>query len=318
MSIMRIMVTGWTGFVGKNLVKAFTDKNKYELILPSCQLDITNYNDLRDYIVWNHPDIIIHLAAKCGGIGANQKNASIFWGDNLQMGMNILDVSTKINSILILLGSVCGYPIKPKTIPFIEEEYFDGFPEETNAPYGIAKRTLLVGAKAYAKDKGLRFVYFIPSNMFGIDDHFDLENSHVIPAMIRKFHEAKLKGDKEVILWGDGTPTRDFLYVEDCVKAIKMAVDKEFVSTLPINLGSGNEWRMDDLAENIANIIQYKGKIIWDSRKPNGQPRRVLNTIKANDLLGWYSKTNLLDGLKKTYEWYLRQKFEGSGERSLT
>lgn len=298
----KILITGGAGFLGKSLVKHLQNQSINNIFVPRSK----DYNLVNGYNVLRllndaKPDIVIHLAAKVGGIGANLNNPASFFYENAMMGMHLIHEScrAKVEKIVIL-GTVCAYP-KFCPTPFKEEDIWNGYPEETNAPYGLAKKMLNVQAVAYNKQYGFNAIMLYPSNLYGPNDSIDLENSHVIPAMMRKFHSAKQLNIKEVILWGDGSPTREFLYVDDCAEGIWLAT-LNHSSPEPVNLGSGTEISMADLAKLIAEIVGYDGNICWDGSKPNGQPRRNLNTEKALRF-GFNAHTSLKDGLIKTYEW---------------
>lgn len=298
----KILITGGAGFLGKSLVKHLQNQGINNIFVPRSK----DYNLVNGYNVLRllndaKPDIVIHLAAKVGGIGANLNNPASFFYENAMMGMHLIHEScrAKVEKIVIL-GTVCAYP-KFCPTPFKEEDIWNGYPEETNAPYGLAKKMLNVQAVAYNKQYGFNAIMLYPSNLYGPNDSIDLENSHVIPAMMRKFHSAKQLNIKEVILWGDGSPTREFLYVDDCAEGIWLAT-LNHSSPEPVNLGSGTEISMADLAKLIAEIVGYDGNICWDGSKPNGQPRRNLNTEKSLRF-GFNAHTSLKDGLIKTYEW---------------
>jgi GDP-L-fucose synthase len=242
---------------------------------------------------------VLHLAAIAGGIGANRARPGLFWHDNLLMGVHVLEQSRIAgDQKLVLLGTVCSYP-KFASVPFREDNLWDGYPEETNAPYGLAKKTHLVGAQAYRDEYGLNAVYLLPVNLYGPRDNFDLDTGHVIPNLIRKMTESR----DEVVLWGDGSPTREFLFVEDCAEAIALTVQR-YDGPEPINLGSGAEISIRELAELIAELTGFEGSIVWDESKPNGQPRRLLDTTRAQQLLGFRARTSLRDGLERTIAWY--------------
>lgn len=302
---MKIFVTGASGFVGQHVVAAVTDHGHAVVCPPHYETDLLSATATEARIRYAAPDVVIHLAALVGGIGANQARPADFWRDNLQMGLNLLE-ACRIAGIkrLVIAGTTCSYPKLART-PFIEESLFTGYPEETNAPYGIAKLALFEGARAYRRQYGLKSIFLIPTNMYGPGDNFDLETSHVIPAMIRKLHEAKESGQACVTLWGDGTPTRDFLFVKDAAKAFVAAAEREDIAE-PLNLGSCEEIPMSDLAQKIRKVVGYEGEIEWDLTKPNGQPRRCLDSSKAKKHLKWSSETRLEDGLRATYDWYLR------------
>lgn len=303
----RIVVTGGNGFLGHAVCSELSAQG-YESVVSfgSKEIDLTSQADTEHMYFLYDPAAVIHLAARVGGIGANMANPGKFAYENLAMGMNIIEGARKYNlGKLVIAGTVCAYP-KMTPVPFKEESLFDGYPEETNAPYGLAKKMLLTLSQGYRKQYGINSVFLLPVNLYGPRDNFDLENSHVIPAMIRKFHEAKLC-ERDVTLWGDGTPTREFLYVDDCAKAFVAALER-YDSPDPMNLGSGKEISMLSLAVKIQRIVGHKGKIIWDSSRPNGQPRRCLDTSKAEKEIGWSSNTEFDEGLMATYEWFRRQK----------
>lgn len=306
--LQKIMITGGTGFLGSFVTKQLAENGYVDVIpLSSKDGDLTDVNDA-DHLVWKYaPTAVIHLAARVGGIGANRANPGRFAYDNLAMGLNVIDKCRKYGTKkLVIAGTICAYP-KFTPIPFKEANLWNGYPEETNAPYGLAKKMLLVLAQGYRQQYGSNFVYVLPVNLYGPGDNFDLNNSHVIPAMIRKFHAAKIANAPSVTLWGDGTPTREFLYVEDCAKAF-VKVMEGYDSPEPMNIGSGMEISMKDLANKIKGIAGYEGNIIWDAAMPNGQPRRCLDTSRAEQEIGWKAETSLEDGLKKTYDWYTTYK----------
>jgi len=308
----NVLITGAHGFLGKHLVQAIAKRMggpnspPYNFYMPrSHEMDCLNYQDFHDFVEKNYIDGVIHLAAQCGGIGANKEKPGDFFLNNAIMGINLLKIAKTLKLKKVLtLGTVCSYP-KFTPVPFKEEDLWNGYPEETNAPYGFAKKNLLVGGEALSRQYGLNFIHLIPVNMYGEYDNFDLETSHVIPAMIRKFHEAKIKGDTAVTLWGDGSPSREFLYAGDCAKAILTAFEN-YDKPDPINIGAALETNMKELAINIKQIIEYDGEIIWDTNKPNGQPRRCLDTTKAEKEFGFKAQTSLEDGLKQTCDWYLK------------
>jgi GDP-L-fucose synthase len=300
----KILITGSKGFLGQHLVKKL--KTKYSLLTPSAsELNVEKIGDLHNYIPFQEPDAVIHLAAVCGGIGANQKSPADFFMRNSLMSLNILSSCNffKVNK-LITLGSVCSYP-KFTPVPFKEENIWDGYPEETNAPYGIAKKNLLVGCQAYREQYGNNFIHLIPVNMYGEYDNFDPDSSHVIPALLKKFLEAKENNDSFVEVWGDGSASREFLYAGDCAEAIALALEN-YDKPHPVNIGTGSEITIKDLVEKIALIVGYDGEIRYDTTKPNGQPRRCLDTTRAKESFGFEAKTSLDKGLEKTYKWYLK------------
>mgnify|MGYP003109199070 FL=1 len=301
----KILITGSRGFLGKHLTELL--KEKYKLLTPSkSRLDVCSSKDFNDYVFYHQPDCIIHLAAVCGGIGANQKSPADFFVKNSQMSLNVLSACHIFNiKKLITLGTVCSYP-KFTPVPFKEDDIWNGYPEETNAPYGIAKKNLLVGCKAYHDQYGSNFIHLIPVNMYGEYDSFDPEKSHVIPALLKKFIEAKEQDAPFVEVWGDGSASREFLYAGDCAKAIELSIDS-YNSPEPMNIGTGKEISIKDLVTLIKDIVGYKGEIKFDESKPNGQPRRCLDTTKAKKELNFTAETTLQEGLEKTYNWYINE-----------
>ena len=302
----NIVVTGGKGFLGSAVCRELK-KSGYHSVhtFRSKQLDLTNRAAAEYMFDIYKPKVVIHLAAKVGGIGANMANPGSFAYDNLAMGMNVIEEARKYGlAKLVIAGTVCGYPCHCP-VPFKEESLWDGEPEKTNAPYGIAKKMLLVLAQGYRKQYGMNSIFLLPTNLYGNGDHFDLENSHVIPAMVRKFHEAKISKAPFVTLWGDGSPSREFLYVDDAAEAFVAAMEN-YDSPEPMNIGTGTEIAMSQLAKIIRSTVGYDGKIVWDRSKPNGQPRRCLSLKRAFDNLSWRPHTNFEDGLRRTYEYYLR------------
>jgi GDP-L-fucose synthase len=300
---MKILVTGGTGFLGRHLCQIL-EGAQYDVIpIGSSDYDVRDKSQVELMMSYHRPEIVYHLAAKVGGIGANRENPGKFWYENLAMGMNVMEAARLVGvSKLVLVGTTCSYPKVPPTIPFREADLYDGFPEETNAPYGIAKRCLIEGGRAYRMQYKMNVVGAIPTNLYGPHDNFDLNSSHVIPALIRKFHEAKEQG-REVTLWGTGRATRDFLYVTDAARALANMLSYD--AEEPVNIGSGSEVSIEKLAGVIASVVGYAGGISWDLTKPDGQPRRVLDTDRATNYLKWKPEVSLYDGLKKTYEWML-------------
>ncbi len=300
----RFLVTGGAGFLGSHLVEALRRSARpAEIVVArSREHDLTDRAAARRLIAGARPDVIFHLAARVGGIGANRRLPGSFLHDNLAMGLHVLDEARRAGvARLVLVGTVCAYPHRTP-IPFCEDDLWNGYPEPTNAPYGVAKRALLVMAQAYRREFGCDFVTVLPANLYGPGDHFDLEDGHVIPAMIRKLDSAAAAGAGEVVLGGDGTPTRDFLYVEDCAAGLLLAAERQQGGE-PVNLGSGREIAMRDLAAIIAGMVGYRGAIGWDASRPNGQPRRLLDTRRAR-ALGFEATTSLEDGLARTIAWY--------------
>ena len=302
---MKILLTGATGFLGHNLEPVLSKKHVV-IGHGSSTWDLRNQMQTEYWVGHIKPDAIIHAAGSVGGIGANQENPGKFMYENLIMGANLIHQACKHKiPKFILLGTVCAYP-KHTSVPFVEEDLWDGYPEETNAPYGIAKKTLMRLVEAYHEQYGLNGVNLIPVNMYGPHDHFNLTSSHVIPALILKVKEAIQHNSESITLWGTGQASREFLYVTDCVEAICLAIEKD-VSPEPINIGTGREIKISELIETITDVMGYDGKIIYDSTKPDGQPRRCLDTSRAKERLGFEAKTGLFEGLTKTIEWFRGQ-----------
>ena len=301
----RVTVTGGAGFLGSHLTEKLKKRGCKSIFVPQYpEYDLVNMNDVNRMYEDSKPDVVIHLAAVVGGIGANMENPGKYFYDNLMMGVQLMERGRQLGlKKFVALGTICSYP-KFTPVPFKEEDLWNGYPEETNAPYGLAKKMLLVQSQAYRNQYGFNSIYLLQVNLYGPGDNFDLRSSHVIPALIRKFVEAKAGGQKEVILWGDGTPTREFLYVEDAAEAITLATE-QYNSSDPVNIGSGMEISIENLAEIISKAVGYPGKITWDKSKPNGQPRRRLDTSKAKKYFGFEAKTGFEEGLKKTIDWYV-------------
>ena len=298
-----ITVTGGYGFLGSHVVEKLRARG-HRVFAPTHSLyDLRDPRHIEAMFDAAHPDKVIHLAAACGGIGANQKNPGTFFYDNILMGVNLMEAA-RLNGVskFVQFGTACSYP-KYCPVPFKEEDLWNGYPEESNAPYGIAKRALLTMAQAYREQYGFNAVYLIPTNLYGPRDNFDSDTSHVVPALIRKCVEAKRKGDKEIAVWGDGTATREFLYAEDAADAIVYATE-QYDGGEPVNVGSGQEIDIKTLTETIAQIVGFSGTIEWDSSKPNGQPRRKLDCTRALKEFGFTASTPLGEGLRKTVEWY--------------
>ena len=298
-----ILVTGGHGFLGSYVVEKVRARG-HRVFAPTHSLyDLRDPRHIEAMFDAAHPDKVIHLAAACGGIGANQKNPGTFFYDNILMGVNLMEAA-RLNGVskFVQFGTACSYP-KYCPVPFKEEDLWNGYPEESNAPYGIAKRALLTMAQAYREQYGFNAVYLIPTNLYGPRDNFDSDTSHVVPALIRKCVEAKRKGDKEIAVWGDGTATREFLYAEDAADAIVYATE-QYDGGEPVNVGSGQEIDIKTLTETIAQIVGFSGTIEWDSSKPNGQPRRKLDCTRALKEFGFTASTPLGEGLRKTVEWY--------------
>jgi len=295
----RILVTGGGGFVGSYLVERLQDAGHDVFAARSHDYDLTRWEDAERLFADAQPERVFHLAAEVGGIGANRANPGRYWYANLMMGAHVLELSRqKSVEKLIVAGTVCAYP-KLAPTPFSEDDLWNGYPEETNAPYGVAKKTLFVGGAAYRSQYGLNAIFLLPANLYGPRDNFDLKSSHVIPALIRKM----LESDGQVVLWGDGSPSREFLYVEDCVEGLLLAADR-YDEPEPVNLGTGVETTIRDLAELIAELSGFAGEITWDTSMPNGQPRRNLDATRAAKLFGFRANTSLREGLERTIAWY--------------
>lgn len=302
LSSKNVMVTGGAGFLGRYVVQEL-NKHGCSVIVPrSREYDLRNIHEIFHLFSKVKPDIVIHLAAVVGGINANRNNPGRFFYDNAIMGIQMMEAA-RLYGIekFVTIGTVCSYP-KHTEVPFKEEALWDGYPEETNAPYGLAKKMLLVQSQAYRDQYGFNGIYLVPVNLYGPTDNFDLDTSHVIPAIIRKCIEAKANG-KPVVLWGDGSPTREFLYVEDAADAI-VAATELYDDREPVNIGSGDEINMMSLAYMIADTVGYEGGFIWDNTKPNGQPRRCLDVSRAQHLFDFTASTSLREGIRKTVLWY--------------
>lgn len=304
LSSKRIIVTGGAGFLGSHLVDKLRALGAANVYVPrTADCDLVDPAAVQALYREQRPDVVFHLAARVGGIGANQKNPGAYFHDNMMMGINVLEQARhRTIEKVIMVGTICAYP-KFAPIPFRESDLWNGYPEETNAPYGVAKKALMVMADAYRRQYGLNAICLLPVNLYGPRDNFDLEMSHVIPAMIRKFLEAEARGDREVTLWGDGSPTREFLYVDDCVEALLLAA-RRYDSSDPVNVGAGFEISIRDLAELIARLTNFSGTLRWDTSRPNGQPRRMLDTTLARERFGFEAATTFEDGLRRTIEWY--------------
>lgn len=300
----RVVLTGGAGFLGRRVAEGLKTRGVSDVHIPrSRDYDLVRYSDVERLYDDAKPDIVIHLAARVGGIGANRENPGKFFYDNLMMGVQLIEVGRQRGlGKFVAIGTICAYP-KFTPLPFHEDDLWNGYPEETNAPYGLAKKMLLVQAQSYRQQYGFNTIYLLPVNLYGPEDNFDLDTSHVIPAMIRKCVEAKRENRPEIVLWGSGTPTREFLYVDDAAEGILLAAER-YESSEPVNLGSSSEIAIKDLASLIIKYTGYKGSVVWDASKPDGQPRRALDTSRAANEFGFQAKTSLDEGLRKTIEWY--------------
>lgn len=303
----RILVTGGLGFLGKHVCRELSLRNAIPIVASRrTGCDMTDRQASSEFIARARPDVVVHLAATVGGIGANMAKPGTFFLDNMTMGLNVIEACRQTGSRLVFISTVCGYP-KDCPVPFREEDFFNGFPEPTNAPYGIAKRSLLVMCSAYRKEFGLKYAYLVPANLYGEGDHFEDNVSHVIPAMIKRFVEAKESGLTEVACWGSGQATRSFLYAPDAAKAIAIACGGLDYDDA-VNLPGTAEISMKDLARIVADEADYEGQITWDASKPDGQPRRFVDGSRAQDFLRWVPETPFREGLERTIQWYLRMR----------
>lgn len=299
-----IVVTGGAGFLGQHVVRALALRGCERIGVPrSKEYDLRSESGIARMLDDFRPDVVLHLAAVVGGIGANEKNPGSFFYDNLVMGAHLIEHARRRGvRKFVAVGTICSYP-KFAPVPFSEADLWNGYPEETNAPYGLAKKMMLVQSQAYRKQYGFNSIYLLPVNLYGPGDNFDLETSHVIPAMIRKCEEAKKRGDASITLWGDGTPTREFLYVEDAAEGIVRAAEL-YDGADPVNLGSGQEIAIGELAETIRDLVGYDGRVVWDASRPNGQPRRRLDVRLAKERFGFEAKVGMRTGLERTIRWY--------------
>ncbi len=303
----RILLTGGAGFLGSKVRERLEAAGAAEVFVPRrADYDLTDAEAVARAYDAARPDTVVHLAAEVGGIGANRDNPGRYFFANMAMGLHLIEEARRRGTEkFVQVGTVCSYP-KHTPVPFSEDELWNGYPEETNAPYGVAKKALLVMMQAYREQYGLRGAYLMPVNLYGPGDNFDLESSHVIPALIRKCEEARVAGRDEVVCWGTGSASREFLYVDDCADAIVAATER-YDEPEPINIGAHSEIKIRELTELIARLTGFEGELVWDSSKPDGQPRRCLDTSRATELLGFTASTSLEQGLRETIEWFRAQ-----------
>jgi GDP-L-fucose synthase len=303
----RVTITGGAGFLGRDVVRLVQEEGCREVFVPrSREYDLVDGGAVRRMLDDSRPDLVIHLAARVGGIGANRANPGSFFYDNLMMGAQLMEEARRRGiPKMVAVGTVCAYP-KFTPVPFRETDLWAGYPEETNAPYGLAKKMLLVQGQAYRQQYGFNAIHLLPVNLYGPGDNFDPDSSHVIPALIRKCADAVDRGASEITCWGDGSATREFLFVEDCAEAIVLATER-YDGDQPVNIGAGFEITIRDLAALVAERCGFNGRICWDASKPNGQPRRSLDTTRAASLFGFTARTPFRDGLTRTVDWYRQQ-----------
>jgi GDP-L-fucose synthase len=304
----RICVTGGAGFLGTHLIANLRSKGAKDIFIPTYEkYDLVDRDAIARLLEDSNPDVIIHLAAHVGGIGANREHPAEFFYDNLMMGVQLLHQAYERGvDKFVAIGTVCAYP-KFTPVPFSENDLWIGYPEETNAPYGLAKKMLLVQSQSYRAQYGYNSIFLLPVNLYGPGDNFDPRSSHVIPALIRKCVEAKENGDDQIVVWGDGSPTREFIFVKDAAEAIALSTER-YNESEPVNIGSGFEISIKDLAEKIARMTGFEGKLVWDKSKPNGQPRRALDTSRATEKFGFTATTDFEEGLQETIDWYLNNR----------
>lgn len=302
----RIVVTGGAGFLGSYVLEKLAARGARDVFVPrSAEYDLTDRTAIRRLYETAKPDLVIHLAARVGGIGANRENPGRYFFENLMMGVQLMDEG-RLRGLekFVAVGTICAYP-KFAPVPFREEDLWNGYPEETNAPYGLAKKMMLVQSQAYREQYGFNSIFLLPVNLYGPRDNFDPSSSHVIPALIRKFLEARAAGRGEVVLWGDGSPTREFLHAEDAAEGILLAAER-YEKSEPVNLGSGGEIAIRDLAALTGELCGFEGRILWDTSKPNGQPRRRLDVSRARREFGFEARMDFRQGLAQTIAWYRR------------
>lgn len=301
------LVTGGAGFLGSWVVERLRERGCRQIVVPrSAQYNLVEMNDVRRLYDDSEPDLVIHLAAVVGGIGANQKNPGRYFYENLMMGVQMMEEARRRQARkFVAIGTICSYP-KFTPVPFQEDSLWNGYPEETNAPYGLAKKMMLVQAQAYRQQFGVNAIFLLPVNLYGPRDNFDFNSSHVIPALIRKCVEARRTGAGEVVCWGSGRVTREFLHVRDCAEGIVLAT-ASYDSGEPVNLGAGFEISISDLMTKIAKLTGFEGRVVWDTSKPDGQPRRSLDTSRAYTAFGFRARIGFDEGLKETIDWFERQ-----------
>ena len=300
----RICVTGGAGFLGTHLIEDLHTRGAQDIFIPTIEeYDLVDPHAIAQMLADSNPDVIIHLAAHVGGIGANREHPAEFFYDNLMMGVQLMHQAyQKGVQKFVAIGTVCAYP-KFTPVPFTEDDLWIGYPEETNAPYGLAKKMLLVQSQAYREQYGFNSIFLLPVNLYGPGDNFNPRSSHVIPALIRKCIESQENGDDHIVVWGDGSPTREFIYVKDAARGIALATER-YNDSLPVNIGSGFEISIKDLAEKIARLTGFEGDLVWDTSKPNGQPRRALDIRRAKEKFGFEAQTDFEEGLQHTIDWY--------------
>lgn len=302
----RIVVTGGGGFLGQALVAELTRHGvpgENILVPRRADYDLTGEQNVARMYERMRPSVVFHLAAEVGGIGANRSSPGRFFYANMAMGLHLIEHARRTGIVkFVQLGTVCAYPASPP-IPFSEEDLWNGFPEQTNAAYGVAKRSLLVMLQSYRRQYGFNGIYLLPANLYGPGDNFDLATGHVIPALVRKFEEARRRCEKEVVVWGSGKPSREFLYVEDCARGLVLAASR-YNGPAPVNLGMGKEITIRDLAAEIQQLVGFRGRVTWDRSQPDGQERRCIDATRAAELFGFRAETKLREGLTRTIEWY--------------